>query len=86
MFKSGEIKNLCYSSNELTELSEEIINYSKLEELYIDDNNIKDLPENLANLNNLKILYVEGNPLNAHALKVIDILHPKICDIKTKKG
>ncbi|WP_024791552.1 GNAT family N-acetyltransferase [Lebetimonas sp. JS032] len=86
MFKSGEIKNLCYSSNELTELPEEIINYSKLEELYIDDNNIKDLPENLANLNNLKILYVEGNPLNAHALKVIDILHPKICDIKTKKG
>ncbi len=86
MFKSKEIKNLCYTSNELTQIPEDIAYYTKLEELNIDDNSIKDLPEKLTNLNNLKILYVEGNPLSKPALKIIDTLHPKICDIKIKKG
>ncbi|HHD84009.1 MAG TPA: GNAT family N-acetyltransferase [Campylobacteraceae bacterium] len=84
--KSTELKNLCYSSNELKEIPEWVSQYSQLHELDLDGNQIVDLPDSMANLTNLKILYIEDNPLNEHAKRVIDILHPEICDIKMKRG
>lgn len=80
------LETLCYSSNELTDVPDEIVKYMNLRELDIDGNNIVDLPDSLANLSGLNILYVNDNPLNEHAKKVIKILHPEICDMNMKTG
>lgn len=83
---SAALENLCYSSNEISEVPDAIGNYTKLAELDIDGNNIVDLPDTLANLLHLNILYAKGNPLNDHAKKVISILDPAICDLNMKSG
>lgn len=83
---STRLENLCYSSNEISKVTDEIELYTKLVKLDIDGNNIVDLPDTLANLLNLNTLYILGNPLNDHAKKVISILDPEICDINMKSG
>ncbi len=83
---STALENLCYSSNMISIVSDEIGLYTKLTELDIDGNNIVDLPDTLANLLHLNTLYAQGNPLNEHAKKVISILDPVICDLNMKSG
>lgn len=83
---SSELKTLCYASNEIASIPEDIGRYKELNELDIDGNTIVDLPDSMANLTQLKILYIDGNPLSESAKKVIDILQPEICDIHMKRG
>ena len=84
--KSTELTSICYSSNLIKEIPSKVGDYIKLEELDIDGNSIVDLPDNIANLTSLKRLYIEGNPLSENSKKVIQILHPEICDIHMKRG
>lgn len=84
--RSKELSLLCYSSNEIKVVPDYIGRYVKLVELDLDENNINQLPDGMANLSQLKTLYIEGNPLSESAKKVIDILHPEICDIHMKRG
>lgn len=83
---STMLENLCYSSNEISEVPKEIGLYTKLTQLDIDENFIVNLPDTLANLLNLNILYVKGNPLSENAKKIISILDPEICDLNMKSG
>ena len=83
---STVLETLCYSSNALTSIPEEISRYTQLRELDIDGNVITDLPDGLANLLTLKTLYALGNPLSEAAKKVIAILAPEICDLNMKTG
>ena len=83
---SKALKTLCYSSNDITSVPEDIALYKQLHELDIDGNAIVDLPDSMGNLTQLKTLYIEGNPLSEPAKKVIDILQPEICDIHMKRG
>ncbi len=83
---STALKTLCYSSNEITSVPENISQYEQLSELDIDGNAIVDLPDSMGNLTQLKTLFIEGNPLSDTAKKVIDILQPEICDIHMKRG
>lgn len=83
---STELKTLCYASNEIASIPEDIGRYEQLNELDIDNNTIVDLPDSMANLTQLKTLYIDGNPLSESAKKVIDILQPEICDIHMKRG
>jgi len=80
------LEMLCYSSNEIKAIPDEIGHYSKLTQLDIDENLIEDLPDSLANLVYLQTFYAKGNPLNEHAKKVIDVLSPNICDLNMKSG
>ena len=84
--KSEHLRVLCYSSNELMKIPDEIGHYVKLQELDLDGNHIIDLPDSMANLTELNTLYVDGNPFSESAKRVIDILHPEICDIRMKRG
>ena len=84
--QSEHLRVLCYSSNELMKIPDEIGHYTKLKELDLDGNEIVDLPDSLANLPELNTLYIDGNPLSTGARKVIDILQPEICDINMKRG
>lgn len=83
---SSELQVLCYSANAIREVPEYISQYTKLTELDLDGNKIVDLPDGIANLTELDTLYIEGNPLSDEAKKVIDVLHPEICDINMKRG
>ncbi len=83
---SPALKTLCYSSNDITSVPENIAQYKQLYELDLDYNDIVDLPDSMGNLTQLKTLYIEGNPLSDPAKKVIDILQPEICDIHMKRG
>ena len=83
---SKELRELCYSSNEIKKVPEYIGMYEKLSELDLDGNLIEELPESMGNLTQLQTLYIEGNPLNEEAKKVVEILHPEICDIHMKSG
>ena len=83
---SEHLKVLCYSSNEIMSIPEQIGLYTQLEELDLDGNNITDLPDSMANLTLLDTLYIEGNPLSEAAKRIVDILHPEICDIYMKRG
>lgn len=83
---SNSLETLCYSSNALTCIPEEISRCTQLRELDIDGNTITDLPDGLANLPALKTLYALGNPLSEAAKKVIAILAPEICDLTMKTG
>jgi len=80
------LENLCYSSNEISKVPQNIDLYTKLTQLDIDGNKIVELPDTLANLLNLNILYIAGNPLSESAKKVISILDPEICDLNMKSG
>lgn len=80
------LENLCYSSNEICEIPQEIEEYTKLRKLDIEDNAIVALPDTLANLSELNTLYIKGNPLNEHAKTIISILDPEICDLNMKTG
>lgn len=80
------LSTLCYSSNELRKIPDEIGHYIKLKELDIDGNEIVDLPDSMANLTELNTLYIDDNPLSNGARKVVDILQPEICDIHMKRG
>lgn len=83
---STELRVLCYSDNAIKEVPEYIGQYTKLEELDLDSNEIIDLPDSMANLTALDTLYINGNPLSESAKKIIEILHPEICDIHMKRG
>lgn len=83
---STALKTLCYSSNDITSVPENIAQYKQLHELDLDYNDIVELPDSMGNLTQLKTLYIEGNPLSDPAKKVIDILQPEICDIHMKRG
>jgi Leucine-rich repeat (LRR) protein len=83
---SQELNVLCYSSNEITKVPEYLGGYVKLQELDLDGNDIVELPDSMANLTALDTLYIEGNPLSDAAKKIIEILHPEICDIHMKRG
>ena len=83
---SKQLNVLCYSSNKLKNISDEIGEYTKLSELDIDRNSISELPDSLANLLALKTLYIDSNPLSEQAKKVVSILEPEICDINMKTG
>jgi len=83
---SKNLHLLCYSSNHLKNVPEQIGEYVHLSELDIDKNFIIDIPDSLANLLDLNTLYVEGNLLSEEAKKIISILDPEICDIKMKSG
>jgi len=82
---SEHLRTLCYSSNELMKVPDDIGHYVKLKELDIDGNEIVDLPDSMANLSELNTLYIDGNPLSLGARNVVDILHPEICDIHMKR-
>jgi Leucine-rich repeat (LRR) protein len=84
--QSKELTQLCYSSNEIKVVPDYISQYTQLNELDLDGNLIVDLPDSMGNLTQLKTLYIEGNPLSESAKRVIDILHPEICDIHMKRG
>lgn len=83
---STSLKTLCYSSNDIKSVPEDIGRYKQLTELDLDGNDIVELPDSMGNLIQLKTLYIEGNPLSPSAKKVIDILQPEICDIRMKRG
>jgi Leucine-rich repeat (LRR) protein/ribosomal protein S18 acetylase RimI-like enzyme len=83
---SEHLSTLCYSSNEIIDVPEYIGQYQKLQELDIDNNKIVDLPDSMANLTELNTLYADNNPLSNTAKKVIEVLHPEICDIHMKRG
>ncbi|WP_345975864.1 GNAT family N-acetyltransferase [Sulfurimonas sp. HSL3-7] len=83
---SLELESLCFSSNAITAIPEEIGKYTKLSQLDIDGNGISELPNAMANMTRLQTLYIGGNPLNEEAKKVIKVLHPDICDINMKTG
>jgi len=83
---STMLENLCYSSNEIQIIPNEIGMYTKLTQLDIDGNEIEELPDSLANLLNLNTLYLGGNPLSENAKKIISILDPEICDLNMKSG
>ena len=83
---SESLELLCYSSNEITQVPQEISAYTKLTQLDIDENMIEELPDSLANLVYLQTFYAEGNPLNEHAKKVVEVLAPNICDLNMKSG
>ena len=83
---STELRVLCYSSNAIQEVPSYTGKYMKLVELDLDSNEIVDLPDSMGNLTELDTLYIEGNPLSEEAKKVIDVLHPEICDINMKRG
>jgi len=84
--QSEALELLCYSSNEIEIIPQEIEKYTKLQELDIDKNKISELPDTLANLSYLDILYIGENRLSEKAKKVITILDPDICDINMKTG
>ncbi len=81
---SLELESLCFSSNSISSIPEEIGKYEKLTQLDIDGNAISELPNVMANMTRLQTLYIEGNPLSETAKKVIKVLHPDICDINMK--
>lgn len=83
---STELESLCYSSNEISIIPEEIGRYTKLKQLDIDGNNIVDLPNTISNMTRLQTLYLGENPLSEDARKVVKVLHPDICDINMKSG
>lgn len=83
---SKMLENLCYSSNEISQVPDEIERYTKLSQLDLESNNIVDLPNTLANILHLKTLYIKDNPLSENAKKIIAILDPEICDLKMKSG
>ncbi len=83
---SENLRMLCYSTNAIVKVPDEIGRYTKLQQLDIDGNKIADLPESMANLTELKTLYIDENPLSKSAKRVIEILHPEICDINMKQG
>ncbi len=83
---SNSLEVLCYSSNSIKNVPNEICRYTQLCELDIEENEIIDLPDSLANIATLQTLYVNGNPMNEHAKKVIEILDPEICDLNMKSG
>jgi ribosomal protein S18 acetylase RimI-like enzyme len=83
---SLELESLCFSSNAITSIPEEIGKYTRLSQLDIDGNDISELPNAMANMTRLQTLYIGGNPLNEEAKKVIKVLHPDICDINMKTG
>ncbi len=84
--RSQELKELCYASNEITTVPEYIGKYVKLLELDLDGNDIIDLPDSMGNLSALNTLYIDGNPLSDGAKKIVEILHPEICDIHMISG
>lgn len=84
--RSEHLRVLCYSSNEIIDVPDYIGRYLKLQELDIDNNKIVDLPDSMANLTELNTLYADNNPLSNTAKKVIEVLHPEICDIHMKRG
>jgi len=83
---SKHLNVLCYSSNNIKNISDDIGEYIELSELDIDKNSISTLPDSLANLLELKTLYIDSNPLGEQAKKIISILNPEICDINMKSG
>jgi len=83
---SKHLNVLCYSSNSIKTISDDIGQYVELSELDIDKNSISILPDSLANLLALKTLYIDSNPLSEQAKKIISILDPEICDINMKSG
>lgn len=83
---SLELTSLCYASNAISAIPEEIEKYAKLTQLDIESNAIAELPNGMANMTRLQTLYIEGNPLSEEAKKVIEVLHPDICDINMKSG
>lgn len=83
---SKNLENICYSSNEISEVPSEIDSYIKLNKLDLDGNNIVELPDTLANLSYLNTLYIKDNPLNEYAKKIVSILDPEICDLNMKTG
>ncbi len=84
--ESAQLELLCYSSNQIKQVPQQIEKYLQLQELDIDGNDIKELPDTLANLSYLDTLYANGNPLSEEAKKVITILDPEICDLNMKTG
>ncbi|MBN2816557.1 MAG: GNAT family N-acetyltransferase [Campylobacterales bacterium] len=83
---SNSLELLCYSSNNIIKLPDEISRYTQLTHLDIEENDIEDLPDSLANLVYLQTFYARGNPLNEHAKKVVEVLSPNICDLNMKLG
>lgn len=83
---SASLELLCYSSNNITTIPDEVGQYSKLLQLDIDGNKIKELPDTLANLVYLQTFYAGGNPLSERSKKVIEVLSPNICDLNMKSG
>lgn len=83
---SESLELLCYSSNEIESIPQEVGQYTKLLELDIDGNNIENLPDTLANLVYLQTFYAKGNPLNENSKRVLAVLSPNICDLNMKSG
>lgn len=80
------LEYLCYSSNKITKIPDEIGRYTKLIQLDIDSNAITELPDTLANLVYLQTFYAQGNPLSKESQKVLAVLAPNICDLNMKFG
>ena len=83
---SESIELLCYSSNEISEIPQEVGKYAKMLQLDVDGNRIANLPDSLANLIYLQTLYIGGNPLSEESKKIIAVLSPNICDLNMKSG
>lgn len=86
LLPSLELVSLCFSSNAISVIPEAIEKYEKLVQLDIDGNAIVELPHAMANMTRLQTLYIGGNPLSEEGKKVIEVLHPDICDINMKTG
>mgnify|MGYP005851570321 CR=1 FL=1 len=83
---SKSLELLCYSSNAIKSIPDEISQYTQLNYLDLEENAIEDFPDSLGNLSNLKTLYVAQNPLTERAMKILEVLSPEICDIRMKSG
>ena len=86
LLPSLTLTSLCLSANAIATIPEAIGQYKQLTQLDIDGNAIVALPDAVANMTRLQTLYIGGNPLNEEAKKVIEVLHPDICDINMKTG
>lgn len=86
MLPSVSLESLCYSSNAIAVIPEEVGRYVQLTQLDIDGNTIRELPHSLGNMTRLQTLYIAGNPLSEAAQKIVKVLHPDICDINMKSG
>lgn len=80
------IEYLCFSSNNISVVPQEIGKYINLTKLDLESNNISKLPNSIANMTKVQTLYLADNPLDEDAKDIVEILHPEICDINMKTG
>ena len=79
---SNETKALDLSENNLTEISEEIFNYSQLEILLLHNNIFSELPPEIENLTNLSYLDISGKYYNRKKISALPLSFFKLTNLK----